>query len=158
MQDRFTARLRTWGRDALRFARAEAPALIALAIAITATLGFVEIADDSSEPDGQGFDQAVLTATRPNPAMPDQPWGPWWLHEAAADLTSLGGISVLTLFAVIAFSFLLIQRKRLSALLLVVGLIGGVCLHNAAFRKAAAGLIRRLIPAYLIPAKHDRGD
>ena len=126
MQDRLT----TWRDDALRFARAEAPALIALGVATTAVLWFVEIADDSTEADGQGFDQAVLMAMRPNPAMPDQPWGPWWLHEAAADLTSLGGISVLTLFALAAVGFLLISRKWLSAALLVVGLAGGVMLSE----------------------------
>ncbi|UYO37608.1 FUSC family protein [Rhodopseudomonas palustris] len=40
----------------------------------------------------------------------------------------------------------------------VVGLLGGVCLHHPGFRHVTARLIRRLIPAYLIPAKHDRGD
>lgn len=130
MQDRFTTRLPAWGRYALHFARAEAPALIALGIAATATLWFVEIADDSAEPDGQGFDRAVLMATRPNPAVPDQPWGPWWLHEAAADLTSLGGISVLSLFALAAVGFLLISRKWLSASILVLGLAGGVMLSE----------------------------
>ena len=67
---------------------------------------------------------------RPYADDPGRPWGPWWLHEAAADITSLGGISVLTLFALMALGFMLFQGKRLSALLLVVGLAGGVALSE----------------------------
>jgi len=114
-------------RRALRIARTEIAALSALLIIALGVMTFVEVADDMTEADGQMFDQAVLHWLQP---VAGQPRGPWWLQEAAADLTSLGGISVLTLFAVIAFSFLLIQRKRLSALLLVVGLIGGVGLSE----------------------------
>lgn len=114
-------------RRALRIARTEIAALTALMIIALGVMTFVEVADDMTEADGQLFDQAVLHWLQP---VAGQPRGPWWLHEAAADLTSLGGISVLTLFAVIAFSFLLIQRKRLSALMLVVGLIGGVGLSE----------------------------
>ncbi len=112
---------------ALRIARTEIAALSALLIIALGVMTFVEVADDMTEADGQMFDQAVLHWLQP---VAGQPRGPWWLQEAAADLTSLGGISVLTLFAVIAFSFLLIQRKRLSALLLVVGLAGGVALSE----------------------------
>jgi undecaprenyl-diphosphatase len=114
-------------RRALRIARTEIAALSALLIIALGVMTFVEVADDMTEADGQGFDQAVLHWLQP---VAGQPRGPWWLHEAAADLTSLGGISVLTLFAVIALAFLLIQRKRLSALLLVVGLVGGVALSE----------------------------
>lgn len=115
---------------ALRLARAEIAALTALLIVTGGVLGFVELADDMTEADGRAFDQAVLTAMRPYADQPDRPWGPWWLHEAAADITSLGGIAVLGLFAIVAVVFLLIQRKRLSALLLVVGLAGGVLLSE----------------------------
>ena len=114
-------------RRAMRIARTEIAALSALLIIALGVMTFVEVADDMTEADGQQFDLQVLLWLQP---VAGEPRGPWWLHEAAADLTSLGGISVLTLFAVIAFSFLLIQRKRLSALLLVVGLIGGVALSE----------------------------
>ena len=114
-------------RRALRIARTEIAALSALLIIALGVMTFVEVADDMTEADGHLFDQAVLHWLQP---VAGQPRGPWWLQEAAADLTSLGGISVLTLFAVIALGFLLIQRKRLSALLLVVGLIGGVALSE----------------------------
>lgn len=114
-------------RRAVRIARTEIAAVAALLVVAVGIMTFVEVADDMAEADGQAFDQAVLHWLQP---VPGHPRGPWWLHEAAADLTSLGGISVLTLFAVVALTFLLIQRKRLSALLLVVGLAGGVALSE----------------------------
>ena len=100
---------------------------------------FVEIADDMTEADGQSFDRQVLSLMRPYADDPGRPWGPWWLKEAAADLTSLGGISVLGLFALIVVLFLLSQRKWLSSLLLVLGLTGGVMLSEglkAVFERA----------------------
>jgi undecaprenyl-diphosphatase len=114
-------------RRTLELARAEIGALAALLILGLGVMTFIEVADDMSEADGRAFDEQVLAWLQPQPG---QPRGPWWLQEAAADLTSLGGISVLTLFAVIAFSFLLIQKKRLSAMLLVIGLAGGVGLSE----------------------------
>lgn len=114
-------------RRMLRIARTEIAAVSALFVVALGIMTFVEVADDMTETDGQAFDQAVLTWMQP---AAGDPRGPWWLKEAAADLTSLGGISVLALFAVIAVAFLLIQRKRLSALLLVLGLAGGVALSE----------------------------
>lgn len=114
-------------RRALRLARAEIAALAALLIVALGVMTFIEVADDMTEADGRAVDEAVLHWLQPTAG---EPRGPWWLHEAAADLTALGGISVLTLFALVAFAFLLIQRKRLSAALLAVGLAGGVALSE----------------------------
>jgi undecaprenyl-diphosphatase len=116
-----------FSRRMLKLARAEIAAVSALFVIAAGVLTFVEVADDMTETDGQAFDQAVLSWVQP---VAGNPRGPWWLQEAAADLTSLGGISVLALFAVIAFAFLLIQRKRLSAALLAIGLGGGVALSE----------------------------
>ena len=117
----------TFLRRMLRIARTEIAAVSALFVIALGVMTFVELADDMTEADGQAFDQAVLSWMQP---VAGDPRGPWWLEEAAADLTSLGGISVLGLFSLIAIAFLLIQRKRLSALLLVLGLAGGVALSE----------------------------
>ncbi len=114
-------------RRALGVARTEVVALGALAVITLGIMTFVEIADDMTEADGQAFDQMVLNWMQP---VAGQPRGPWWLHEAAADITSLGGIAVLGLFAIVAIGMLLSLKKRLSALLLVVGLAGGVALSE----------------------------
>jgi len=115
---------------ALTLARAEITALAALLIAAIGVMTFVEVADDMTEADGQAFDRQVLAMLRPYADDPGRPWGPWWLEEAAADITSLGGISVLGLFALIVVVFLLSQRKWLSASLLALGLVGGVLLSE----------------------------
>jgi len=114
----------------LTVARTEIAALTALFVAALGVVSFIEIADDMTEADGQALDQQVLALLRPYADDPGRPWGPWWLKEAAADITSLGGISVLGLFALIVVLFLLSQRKRLSSLLLILGLAGGVMLSE----------------------------
>lgn len=115
-------------RRVWRVAHTEFVALSALFIVAAGVMTFVELADDMTEADGRAFDQAVLLALRPNGSADG--WGPPWLETAALDLTSLGGIAVLGLFAVIVVLFLILQRKRLSALLLVLGLAGGVALSE----------------------------
>jgi undecaprenyl-diphosphatase len=122
-----TVQLADFFQRALRLARAEFAALGALAVIALGLATFADLAEDMGEEGSLAFDQAMLVWLQP---IPGQPRGPWWLREAAADITSLGGVSVLTLFALIAFAFLLIQRKRLSALLLALGLAGGVALSE----------------------------
>ncbi len=116
-------------RRTLRLARTEIAAVSALFIVAVGVAAFADLAEDMIEGDGQAFDQAVLSAMRPNPD-PSDAWGPWWLEAAAADLTSLGGVAVLGLFATIVVLFLFLQRKHLSALLLTVGLAGGMALSE----------------------------
>lgn len=118
-----------FSRRALRVARTEFAALSAIFVIALGIIAFVELADDVTDADGRSFDWMILSMLRPT-ANPEDAWGPWWLEEAAADLTSLGGIAVLGLFATVAVVFLLIQGKRLSALLLVLGLAGGVALSE----------------------------
>jgi len=117
-----------FARRLWRIARTEIVALTALFVVAMGIMTFVELADDMTEADGRAFDQAVLEAMRPGGSTDG--WGPPWLETAALDLTSLGGITVLGLFAVIVVAFLILQRKRLSALLLALGLAGGVALSE----------------------------
>ncbi|WP_395945321.1 phosphatase PAP2 family protein [Brevundimonas sp.] len=124
------ADLRSFLIRLLTVARTEIAALSALLIAAVGVMSFIEIADDMTEADGQALDHQILALMRPYADDPGRPWGPWWLKEAAADITSLGGISVLGLFALIVILFLLSQRKWLSSLLLALGLAGGVALSE----------------------------
>lgn len=116
-------------RRMLSVARTEIAAVTALFVLAAGVSIFADLAEDMNEGTGQAFDQAVLSTIRPY-ADPSDALGPWWLEEAAADITSLGGIAVLSLFATIVVLFLFLQRKRLSALLLLVGLAGGVALSE----------------------------
>ena len=111
-----------------RVARTEIVALSALFVVALGIMTFVELADDMTETDGRDVDMAVLKALRPGGSADG--WGPAWLETAALDLTSLGGLAVLGLFGVIVVLFLALQRKHLSALLLIFGLAGGVVLSE----------------------------
>lgn len=119
----FTARI-------IRVARTEIGAVAAL---MAGTLGlalFFTVAEGVSVGEDQRVDWAILHWLRPFADDPDRPIGPWWLHEAAVDITSLGGISVLLVFALTAIGFLLMHGKKLSAALTLVGLAGGVALSE----------------------------
>lgn len=120
-------RIHTFLRRMVRLARTEIAAVMALFVVALGLVALIEVAGDVTGTGGQVFDRAVLAWMQP---VAGDPRGPWWLEVAATDLTALGGLSVLTLFAVVAIAFLLIQRKRLSALLLVLGLAGGVALSE----------------------------
>lgn len=130
----------------LNLARTELALLSGLMVVALGIWAFAGLADETFEVGGQAFDQAVLMAMRPNPD-PSDAWGPWWLQVAAGDITALGGIAVLGLFATIVVTFLLIQRKWLSALMLMLGLGGGVALSEG-----LKGVFERVRPPALFQA------
>lgn len=114
----------------VRVARQEVVAVAGFLILALSVASFLRLADTMEPSGGQGYDWKILQWLRPYADDPSRPVGPWWLHEAAVDITSLGGISVLGLFALIAIGLLIMLGKRLSALILVFGLAGGVMLSE----------------------------
>lgn len=91
--------------------------------------GFVQLAGRLLGSGPRGFDEAVLLALR-NPADLADPIGPPWLELFARDITSLGGIPVLTLVTLCSFGFLLMVRKRRTAVLLLIAVGGGLLLSS----------------------------
>lgn len=85
---------------------------------------FVSIADEMSEGETRGFDEAVLLALRHADDL-KRPIGPQWLEAAMVDVTSLGGVPVLTMIAVIAVLYLAVSRQFASAAFLAVAVAGG---------------------------------
>ncbi|HEY0053678.1 MAG TPA: phosphatase PAP2 family protein [Caulobacteraceae bacterium] len=114
----------------LRLGRTEVGALVALTVIAGGVATFLEVADDMTEADGQALDLAVLRALRPNPANLHDALGPPWLEHAMAELTSLGGLSVLLAFATAAVGFLVMQKRRGSAMFLGFTLAGGLGLSE----------------------------
>lgn len=94
---------------------------IALVVALF-TWSFAEIADEVSEGEAHGFDEAVLLALRSSTDLAD-PIGPRWVEELARDFTALGGVGVLTAMTLAVAGFLALQGKRHAAVyvLLAVG-------------------------------------
>lgn len=89
--------------------------------------GFARIASEMQEGDTQAFDVWAVQALR-QPGDLARPIGPAWLPEAARDITSLGGGSLLIILSGIVVGFLCLKRKLHAAVFLVIALVGGTLL------------------------------
>ncbi len=102
-------------------------ALLALAAALLILFG--KLAGEVISGDTRAFDQAVLLALR-NPADPADPIGPAWLEHVMRDITSLGSFTVLTVLALVAVGYLLIDGKRAASGFVVIAIAGGFALSE----------------------------
>lgn len=112
-----------------RFRSGEITLLIAAAIAIVALWGFVEIADEVQEGETLSFDERIVRWMR-RPEAPEMLKGPRWLHEVGRDVTALGSYTVLSLVTVAVGSFLFLQRRHRTAILVLTAAIGGGLLSS----------------------------
>jgi undecaprenyl-diphosphatase len=132
----------TWLRT-----RAELGVLAGMGLGAAALLGFMVLVDEVVEGETHAFDEAVLRALR-SPADPAQPLGPWWVELMFRDITALGGTTVLTLLTAIVIGYLLIDRKRAAALLVLVSIGGGTLLSTLAknvFARPRPELVAHLV-------------
>ncbi|MBB2750423.1 UNVERIFIED_ORG: undecaprenyl-diphosphatase [Rhizobium aethiopicum] len=70
------------------------------------------------------FDEAILLALR-RPGELGMPIGPGWLTRAVSDITSLGGVTVLSLMTVLVTIYLLLDRRWPIALFLFSSVLTG---------------------------------
>ena len=101
----------------------------ALVVIAGGSWGFAHIADEMGEQETRPFDQAMLNIFHPY-ADHARAVGPWWLPGAALDITSLGSLPILALFALIAAGFLVLKRRWREAGALAAGLAGGLILSE----------------------------
>ncbi len=113
----------------VRADRWEAALLSAIAIIGGGLWAFIALADEVLEGETHAFDRIVLLSLRNAKDLSD-PIGPFWLEICARDITSLGGIPVLTLATLTSAGFLLVVGKRHLALLLVIAVGGGLLLAS----------------------------
>jgi undecaprenyl-diphosphatase len=90
---------------------------------------FVALADEVIGGDTDAFDRAVLLFLR-NPADRTDPLGPPWFEHIFRDITALGGYTIITLAAILAFIYLAMLGQWLSAKLLVLSLAGATIVNN----------------------------
>lgn len=93
-------------------------------------LGFARLSDSVLEGQTQQFDERVLQALR-KADDPSKPIGPFWLADAALDITALGGGWVLGLAVVAISGFLLLQGMRRTAAFVFAASVGGWMLNAA---------------------------
>ncbi|WP_411827837.1 phosphatase PAP2 family protein [Luteolibacter sp. AS25] len=83
--------------------RVRNPLAILLLLAVFGIVGgFLELADEIDEADTSLFDETVILAMRV-PGNPDDPIGSQRVEEVARDLTALGGVTILTIIALVSF-------------------------------------------------------
>lgn len=97
--------------------------------------------------DPHWLDRAILRGLRAS-ADPADPFGPYLLERFLADVTALGGRAVLGLVGVMAALYLAILRQWASVALVVVTLVGGSVLGDAAkalFDRPRPDLVAHLV-------------
>lgn len=114
--------------------------LIGLVIGAALASGFIKLAGEMTEGETQAFDVALLKALRLNGDL-GTPVGPGWLLSTMRDLTALGGVTVLTLVAVLAVAFLLTRGRIHQAFYTALATGGG-----AIFGKILKSLFARERP------------
>lgn len=90
----------------------------------------VYLADELIEGEHWHFDAQLLLALRV-PGHLDTPIGPHWLQQSAIDISALGGPTLLWLFGLSGFVWLLWRRHRAEAAWIAASLIGASLISNS---------------------------
>ena len=80
-----------------------------------------------SSPATQEFDESIIRQMR-SPDDLSRPIGPRWLAESIRDWTALGGYSVLSTITVLVTVFLLLERQRVHARIILATVASGYLL------------------------------
>ena len=102
----------------------EAAVLVAALGILLAFIGFIKIAEELGKGELAHFDEWLLHLLRV-PGHPHSPIGPSWLLEAAQDITSLGGRTMLVAVTLFAIGYLALERKYGAMWLVGVATAGG---------------------------------
>jgi undecaprenyl-diphosphatase len=100
---------------------------MAIGAAVTLLVCFGLIAGALSNQELLALDRRILLALR---AGPKDPIGPPFVEEFWLEVTNLGGVTVLCLLSLITAGCLLILRRFRVALILAIGLLGGIVLSS----------------------------
>lgn len=138
--------------------RMERTTMAVVLFAAGALYTFAKVADEVTEGDTTVFDRDILLALR-NPADPSDPIGPVWFEEVMRDFTALGGTAVLTLVTLCVLAFLLLTKKRGTALLVAGSVVGATVLSSIlkwGFDRPRPDLVPHGVPVYSasFPSSH----
>jgi len=136
--------------------------LVAFLLCSGLAFAFIRIGDEMAEGETRAFDEAVLLALR-DPMDRGRPVGPQWLEIMMADVTALGGVTVLTLVTILVVAYLLVTRRLANAALVAGSVIGGAILTNLlknAFARPRPELVDHLVAVHSMsfPSGHAMGS
>jgi len=119
------ARLKTWRTWLMR----EIGPVVAILIVAIGLWIFLGVADEMGEGDTMAFDHAIMYGLR-SAGSPHNPIGPDWLEIAAADITSFGSVTGLTVIVALIAGYFAAFRRYREALILIAAPISGSMLSN----------------------------
>jgi undecaprenyl-diphosphatase len=103
--------------------------LASILIIAVLLFAFGLIAEEIVEGEPLAFDRTVMLAFR-DAANPSMPIGPPWLQEAARDVTGLGSTIVLGIILFATVGYLLLDRERTAAWLMLGAVLSGAALND----------------------------
>jgi undecaprenyl-diphosphatase len=110
--------------------RPEVRPVLALLLAAALGLVFAKILSELLEGDTAAVDRAILQLFRA-PGNPSEPLGPYWLQAMARDITSLGGLAVLSLVTIASLGYLALTRQWSFAAMVMASVLGGTAISSA---------------------------
>jgi undecaprenyl-diphosphatase len=110
--------------------RPEVRPVLLFLLAAALGIAFAKILSELLEGDLADVDRAILQLFRA-PGNPSEPLGPVWLPAMARDITSLGGIAILSLVTIASLGYLALTRQWSFALMVMVSVLGGTAISSA---------------------------
>ena len=130
--------------------------------AIAGLAGFYAIAYGVGSGVVVQIDRMILLSLR-DPDNPGDPWGPPWFEEMAAEISALGGYTILITIVALVLITLILLRKRAAALFLLLVIAGGLVLSQAlklVFERPRPDLVNHLDRTFTssFPSGHASGS
>lgn len=127
-------------------------------IIAASSFGFLKLVSEMREGETHAVDEAILLALR-DPTDPSDPIGPPWVEAMFRDLTSLGSPVVLALITTAVVGYLWLERKRGTALFVVLAVVGGAVLETLlklGFARPRPELVSHLVDvnSFSFPSGH----
>jgi undecaprenyl-diphosphatase len=113
-----------------RLERHELEVLLAGLTLSAVLFGFVQLAGEVMEGDTQSLDASIVRSLR-DPADPSRPIGPAWIQGVLLDITALGSPFVLGLVVLTIAGYLLLEGRKMTALIVLGTSISGEIINEA---------------------------
>lgn len=123
-----------WRKVLAGLGRHEFGFLLTLVLLALGIWFFIELADEVNEGDTRNFDRKIMLALRDSVDQ-SNPLGPRWFEEFGRDITSLGGVGVLSLLTIMICGLLILQKKTHTAALIVAAALGAL-LFSSGLKRA----------------------